>query len=176
MYLDVLGLVTTGRGNLIDPVATALVLPWKRRDGSRAESAEISAAWNFVKTLQSAKQRGGMWFASQTFLRLTEDDIDALTWAKLDQNESILKQGFGEWDAFPAPAQLGILSMAWAMGARFGFPKFRAAANLQDWDTCTNECKMNETGNPGLVPRNVANRRLFEAARDGVDLAVALAA
>jgi hypothetical protein len=48
MYADVLGLITTGQGNLIDPKPAALALPWRNRDGALASSAEISAEWDRI--------------------------------------------------------------------------------------------------------------------------------
>ena len=50
MYVDILGLVSTGLGNLIDPVGMATSLPWRRLDGSLATREEIVAAWHKVKT------------------------------------------------------------------------------------------------------------------------------
>jgi hypothetical protein len=67
---------------------------------------------------------------------------------------------FDEW---PADVQLGIHSMAWAMGAGFmrKFPKFTDACKACDWKRAAVECRMNTVNNPGLVPRNVANKKLF---------------
>ena len=39
MYLDIKGFVTTGMGNLIDPVPAALALTWHDADGMRASPA-----------------------------------------------------------------------------------------------------------------------------------------
>ena len=56
--------------------------------------------------------------------------------------------------------------MAWAMGPAGpgAFPTFRAACQKLDFKTAAAECKMNEAGNPGLVPRNQANVTLFSNA------------
>lgn len=44
MYLDVKNLVTTGMGNLIDPIGAASSLPWVHKsDGSPASPEEIAA-------------------------------------------------------------------------------------------------------------------------------------
>ena len=51
-----------------------------------------------------------------------------------------------------------------------GWPKFTAACNMGDWIAAAAECKMEEAGNPGLVPRNLANRQLFEYAVSHEDL------
>jgi len=168
MYLDVKGLVTTGIGNLIDPVDSALSLPWVHPDGSPASQAEIRAAWNAVKARQDMKLRGGGAFGSVTNLRLTDDGIRQLVNGKLRANEAILKKRFPTYDNWPADAQLGLLSMAWAMGPNFRYPKFEAAVNalVPDFATAAKESYINDANNPGLRPRNVANESLFMAAAD----------
>jgi hypothetical protein len=57
MYLDKIGLVTTGVGNLIDPIAAALTLPFRFRANNRhrtptgqmATQADITTEWKFIK-------------------------------------------------------------------------------------------------------------------------------
>lgn len=169
MYLDVLGFVTTGVGNLIDPLRAAIYLPWMRADGTPAGPAQISQAWRTVKAQQQWKDMGGMAFASLTSIRLTEQAIDDLVHQKLMGIEANLKLRFPSWDEFPADAQMGIISMAWAMGEGFHFPKFQAAAESMDWSTASEECKISETGNPGVKPRNIANKALFLSAASGGD-------
>lgn len=167
MYLDALGLVTTGIGNLIDPESAAAGLPWLHADGTRASSADISAEWNTIKNLQDMKSYGGGTFRSYTSLHLDAAGLDALFNSKSAANEATLRKAFPKWDSFPADAQLGILSMAWAMGAGFtaSFPHFTAAANAGDWQTAAAECQMAPT--PGIAPRNAANLHLFQNAAAG---------
>ena len=50
MYTDVKGNVTTGTGILIDPVSSALKYPWKNPDGSLASAADVTDAFNAVKS------------------------------------------------------------------------------------------------------------------------------
>jgi hypothetical protein len=170
MYLDVKGLVTTGMGNLIDPVGTALNLPWKHTDGSLAAPEEISSAWNTVKSRTDLKMRGGGAFAGLTNIHLDDDGIQQLIDGKLDANESLLMNRFPGYSAWPADAQLALHSMAWAMGPAFNFPKFQAAVNqlVPDFDTCAVESHMNDAGNPGLTPRNAMNYQLFKNAANAI--------
>ena len=169
LYLDVKGLVTTGRGNLVDPMPAALALPWKRHDGSLASSTEVAEAWQTVKGAQWLCQHGGAAFATLTTLRLDPADVDALTLAKLRQNDAALAGRFPFWDDLPASAQLAVHSLAWACGPAFRFPLLEAALADRDWATCADECQMDETGNPGLRPRNAADRALFAACLDPGD-------
>src|ERR1700682_4727442 len=181
MYLDVKGLVTTGRGNLIDPVTSALGLPWYHRSNNAvARHDEIVGEWTRVKALQSMARSGGGVFAAFTDLRLSNTALDALFYGKFDERWTDLVKRF-PCEGWCADAQLGLLSMAWALGAAFHFPKFQAAALAGQWGACAgppgdasnDPSKRGESwmednhlpganpANPGLHRRNLANRVLF---------------
>lgn len=185
MYLDIKGLVTIGVGNLIDhdgDPAPALALPFVHNaDGSPATQDEILAEWQALKADQSLATAGWRTAAQRTSLMLTDEDIDTLVLAKADEFESTLKRTtseFADFDAWPADAQLGVLSMAWAMGPAFGqsWPTFRRAVGANDWRAAAQNCRMSEAGNPGLVPRNDADEELFGnaavAVEEGLDFSV----
>ena len=177
MYLDIKGLVTTGIGNLIDPVDSALGVEFVRNDdGAAASSDEIRSEWQGLKDDKDALAVAG-WRACRpprTQLTITDAAIDQLVSAKLFQFESTLRATtpqFAGLDDWPADAQLGVLSMSWAMGPAFGqtWPNFRAAVEAGDWRGAAANCRMNEAGNPGLRPRNDANQQLFNNAADAVE-------
>jgi hypothetical protein len=163
MYLDRLGLVTTGVGNLVDPIESALSLPWKNQDGSRASPAEIRSAWNTVKARQDWKGRGGGYFGGLTTIRLDDEGVKEIVHRKLLQNEDILRKRFPSYDNWPADAQLGLLSMAWAMGPNFQFPKFQSAVNqlLPDFVTAAAESDIHAPGDNAVADRNEQNKILF---------------
>lgn len=164
MYLDVKGLVTTAIGNLIDPIQYALHVPFVRPDGSPAAKDEIAAEWARVKSHPTAAVQGHRVLRDATTLRLTEAGIAKVVGAKLDQNWTHLRGRFPEIDAWPADAQLATLSMAWACGPAFRFRLLEAALRAQNFAMAAIECKMDTKGNPGLVPRNVANKILYRNA------------
>jgi len=179
MYPDIKGLITTGCGNLIDPKPAAMGLPWKHGPaGALATQAEISAAWDAVKAFGRGWKQPMHWkyAAKLTDLRLDNSDIDRLVTSKLLENEAYLRRTFTRWDVFPADAQLGILSMAWAVGPGFTriFGNFTAAALAENWDGCVAACAIRTDGNPGVVPRNARNRLCFANAalvkRAGADV------
>ncbi len=172
MYLDVRELVTVGVGNLIDPVTHALGLPFRRKDGTEATPQEIREEWLKVKGAGELAPRGHRAFSELAKLRLTNEDIDALVENTARAYECELEGMFPAWHAWPASSQLGMLGVCWAVGAgkvRIGFPRFMEACKRQDWTTAARECLINTLGNPGIVPRNQANRRLFLAAAAGGD-------
>jgi GH24 family phage-related lysozyme (muramidase) len=170
MYLDIKGLVTIGLGNLIDPVERALnpelQFEYVDQPGSQANQEDIIDAWNTVKAQTNLKSKGYKAFEKLTNLRITEDSVRSLVDTQLLAHLRLLKKTFSNFDNWPADAQLGLLSMAWALGAGFAskWPKFRAACQNEDWDTAAQECLISEVGNPGVRPRNNANQTLFSNA------------
>ncbi|KPC64245.1 peptidoglycan-binding domain-containing protein [Streptomyces chattanoogensis] len=178
MYLDVKSLVSTGVGNLLDaddashfgtnphPLPDIFTLPWfDKTTHATASHTEIEAEYQTVKFSGTA-------FATLTQkeaitrLRITDSTIDELISSKLDSFETSLRTRapFANLDEWPADGQLGLLSMAWALGPLFKFPLFQAAAATEEWLTMARECKMTEAGNPGVIPRNVRNGLLFTLA------------
>lgn len=178
MYLDVKGLVTTDIGVLIDPVQYALELPWRRLDGTLAEKQEVAVEWAMLKKDKTAAKAGWRRAAKITKLRLRREDVDALVLTKLDNNMSVLRMKYPGIDAWPQDAILATLSMSWALGPRFGarWPKLDAALYREQFDVAALECFMREDDNPGVAPRNAANRLMFENAHivelEGSDRAV----
>jgi len=161
MYLDVKGLVTTGIGNLIDTPADALSLPWLNADGSPATRMQIAAEWSYVKSRQDMKLRGGMAYGAVTHLRLDAAGVDAVVGRTLDRMDHQLAARFPTYEDWPWQAQLATMSMAWACGPAFHFPALAAALNAQDFTEASEQCHINEAGNPGVIPRNKGNVALF---------------
>lgn len=158
MYLDILGLVTSGFGCLIDPLALAMPLIWMKKDGSQAKPEDITAEWNRVKAMQDKRMLGVKVFQDSAELTLPENVIDTLCSFRANLNSNQMRKAFPEYDNWPADAQLGVMSIAWAAGTGVffngGFPKFVKAANSGDWVTAAKEGQLNAKGNAGLVPRN----------------------
>jgi len=166
MYLDVRGLVTTGVGNLIDPVSEALKLPWKYKDGTPATKDAIAKAWRALKSQPELSKRHYRYAERITNLYLSDEDIDALVDQRMRSNEEYFAKTLVGFASFPADAQLAIHSMAWAVGAGFTakFPNFTRAAVTQDWVAARAACLIRTAGNPGVVPRNKQNQLCFDNA------------
>ncbi len=150
MYTDVLGLVTTGRGNLIDfgharkmagdPIigtdsSTAERLDWLQYGKSADKSVvhdqfwAVKRAWPSVQSFACGKL---------TNVRLDPSSVDAITASKLLEMWATLLKYFPGAEDWSADAQLGLVSMAWASGPAFSpmFPHFTLAANTGDWAVC----------------------------------------
>lgn len=164
MYLDVLGLVTTAIGNLVDPIAMAMPLPWTHGDGSLASRNEIASEWLKVKSDPVAAKRGHLYTEGITSLRLTPEGVDLVVSRKLAQMDAYLASRFPDWEEWPADAQLATLSLSWACGPAFRFPALDQALRERDFAMAAGDCHINEQGNPGVVPRNRANVSLYRNA------------
>lgn len=161
LYLDAEGLPTTGRGYLVRTLDAMLRLPWLCDDGERASDEQVRAEWERVTSMPPALLASA--YRVDGALHLSAEAIDETTRERLEANARVLVGYFPEFASWPASAQLGALSMAWAMGvARFDeYHRFRAAAERRDWAACADECRMRGVG---LDRRNAANRELFRAA------------
>src|SRR5271166_5285218 len=140
MYCDILNLVTTGCGNLIDPLPMAWGLPWLHRaDDSPATTDEITEEWHTVKDGKIPAYKG------LRPLYLKPAVIANLVLARFAQNEVYLARRWSNWDQWPADAQLGAHSCAWAAGPKWAAPKFDAAALALDFMTIAGP-----VGNPNI--------------------------
>lgn len=160
-YLDVKGLVTVGIGNLIDPVSSALELPWVIEDtGMLAGPQQVIADWNALKSQQRLSKLHFNYARPVTKIRLTDEGVDALVRKKLLANEAHMRKYLPDWDAWPADGQLFASSMAWAVGAGWVqiFKNCTAFLLKGDWDNAAKCAAIKTEGNPGLVPRNAANQ------------------
>jgi len=167
MYLDVLGLVTVGVGNLVDPVERAMALPFRHGiHGGLATREEIRTAWNAVKRYGDRRKLWRSYAPALTDLRLDDDAIDSLCDRRLLGNETWIVSHHipvAEWCLVPADAQLCAMSIAWACGADFPrkWPEFWSAFRARNWAKAYAHCTIREAGNPGIVPRNEANRLML---------------
>ncbi|MBA2684752.1 MAG: hypothetical protein H0U66_09700 [Gemmatimonadaceae bacterium] len=164
MYLDVKGLLTTAIGNLIDPMQFAMALPWVHFDGTFASRSEIASEWMRVKNDPVAAKRGHRYTEGITQLRLTPSGVDMVVSKKLEQMGQYLASRFPDLEEWNACAQLATLSMSWACGPAFRFPALDQCLRARDFDGAAVHCTINEAGNPGVKPRNVAMRILYRNA------------
>jgi hypothetical protein len=184
MYVDVRRLVTVAWGNLIDPLPMALGLPWLRRaDDQPASSDAIAAEWHLVKDGALAAGHG------PRELYLSAESCTNLALARMQQNEGYLARRWRNWADWSADAQLGAHSCAWAAGAAWVAPHFDIAVATLDFSRCAGEGSVDDAdagilgargeawlndgfparvarpfpagSNPGLRPRNLANKLLF---------------
>lgn len=168
MYNDVKGFVTVGVGNLLASANAAAGLNFTHGlNGSPAGPGEKSVAWTLVSQAPRGlpvSLNGADIYGALSDLRLNDADIDQLVLSKATALDAMNPIDFPVVSAsFPADAQLGLISMRWP-GAWNTFSKFKTHVMAGRWFGAARECYFNEAGNPGLKPRNVANRWLFSLA------------
>jgi peptidoglycan hydrolase-like protein with peptidoglycan-binding domain len=170
MYTDSKGYVTTGIGDLIDPVSSALPLPWKR-NGVLVSQDDIINAWTTVKNAWPDVQSYAC--ASLTDIRLDSEGMAALVARQIKANHEVLITEFPSYVSWPADAQMAMHSISWEWGA--GFPRvwgqngldFKAALNstkpdfLKAADIMTQASIHEESINPGTIKRDADNRVMF---------------
>jgi hypothetical protein len=190
-YLDLLGLVTTGVGNLVDDKNkytpnSMFALPWRVDGRELATKAEINLHWQYLKSRQDLAKKHYK-YAEQAFkdrfghvLTLSDEAIDALVMKRLGDFASYSVKMFPEFPGWPADAQLGLLSMLWALGSLTKFPNLRLLLAKQDfegaargapataqspgWGEASYACKIKDSNNPGVRPRNQNNVKCFRNA------------
>jgi GH24 family phage-related lysozyme (muramidase) len=173
LYADPKGLVSIGIGNLVDPIQLALSLPLAHPDGSPADRGEIATEWLRVKNDPHSAQGGWTYAKSITRLRMTQEGIRALVANKLHQNDAFIAHRFPAYEQWPADAQMGVMSMCWAVGPAFQktWPKFTQALDMLDFEEAAVQCFMPEEKTiSGLRPRNRANALLFRNAEQVIRL------
>ncbi len=176
MYLDVKGLITVGVGNLINTPDTAVAVKGWVIDGRPATDREVREDWMALRSEDDRRLRTGerslrklhwKYAAPYTRVRLPDEAIDALVESKLHQFVAhMVKHHFPDMASWPADAQLGTCSMAWACGPGFPltFKNFAKAAKAQDWLGCEASCNLKSDGNPGVIPRNRQAKLCFRNA------------
>lgn len=187
MYQDVKGWVSTGVGNKIDetsrpnssPTAAereaslrlARQMNWHDQfTGATASPDDISVAWDAVKARLDLAPQGHRAFEPLTRLRLSHEEIERVVLQKSLEMERVLttRREFTSFAAWPANAQLGTLSMSWAMGPMFRFPKFQGHVANGQWAAAAEESKFNP--DQGTIKiRNKLDRMHFLLAQAVVD-------
>lgn len=143
LYLDTVGKVTVGVGNMLPTSEAAAQLPFFVRDtGSPASEEEIRAEFNRVADKDPA--RLASWYKQYTNLDLSEEAIDQLLDQRIGDFESGLLRDFEAYDEYPEAAKIGLMDMAFNLGNSGlvnKFPTFTNAARTKDWETCATECQ-----------------------------------
>jgi GH24 family phage-related lysozyme (muramidase) len=165
MYLDTVGRVTVGVGHMIPSEQAAQTIDFVDRQSQRkASPQEIADEYNNL-----SRQQSGM-LASRyqqfTKLELPAATIQELLGTDIENMENGVRSAFRDYDAYPEPAQDGILDMAFNVGVSGlvkHFPTFKAAAEGQDWNTCAMQCHRNGISES----RNEKTKELFLRAAGG---------
>lgn len=171
MYLDRRMLVSTGVTHAVEPVEHALDLPWRDKSSGMpvTDRKRIAAEWSIVTEAKLLMPLGPQGFDDITTLMLDDDDITNLVVQDAMAIESDLKrtQAFADFAQWPADAQLGVMSLAWAIEPTLLvsdlWPAFKEAVAREAWDAAAAECSLRSSG-LGLGAFKAAGTVLFSTA------------
>lgn len=175
MYLDVKGIVTFGIGHAAFSSDTVANLPWYHKGTDvRATEAQIRNEWASVRDNKMLAKHGifNGHAANFTRLRMKIEDVYEDARNVMRHNHAVMLKQYPDMESWPLDAQMATHSMAWACGPAFGLPgpnRFvTLAKHLRDADfnRASEHCHMNETGNAGLIPRNIANKLMYRNSAD----------
>lgn len=142
MYLDTVGKVTVGVGNMLPNSEAATELPFIVRDsGDVATDNEIIT--DFESVSDQEKEKLATSYKQFTKLDLPDNAIDELLDKRIANFESGLQRDFPDYDEYPEEVKLGLMDMAFNLGNSGlvnKFPTFTRAAREHDWEGCANEC------------------------------------
>lgn len=168
MYLDSVGLVTTGIGTLLDPFDKFWQdLPFHyKSSGKAATKDEIKAEFNKVKARQDLATKRYTVFEPLTELRVT--DIDKRVQKDVAGKETYVRGLFGSkaYDGWPADAQLAVLSIVYGAGSLKDHPRLIEACKERDWwgARLSGMLSNPKQGVEGYISRNTATIILFQNA------------
>lgn len=138
MYLDTVGAVTVGVGNMMPTAADAQKLGFvDRSTGKKATADEIKA--DFDEVAKQAKGKIASKYKANTKLDLPEADITALLDTRIAGFKGELKKEFPDFDKYPLRVQFALLEMAFNLGTQGvvkKFPSFTAGIkqnNAEGW-------------------------------------------
>lgn len=143
MYLDTVGKVTVGVGNMLPSVTEAQKLKFiNRTSGNPATPEEIAA--DFQAVSQQPQGQVARSYKQHTKLDMAEAEMDALLDKRLNQFAAELKQHFPDFDDYPLLVQYALMDMAFNLGTTGlvqKFPKFCEAIRQRDWAEAANQSK-----------------------------------
>lgn len=135
MYLDTVGAVTVGVGNMLPSVAAAQQLAFVHRGTNKAASKdEIKADFEAVKKRPKGLKASA--YKEHTKLDLPGSDIDTLVDSRISEFKSQLRLKFPKFDSYPTTVQFALVDMAFNLGISGlvnKFPSFKKAVEAEDW-------------------------------------------
>lgn len=163
LYLDSVGKVTVGVGNMLPDVTAAQALAFVDREtGDPASEAMIAAEFELLS--QQEADHIASYYRQFTGLILEPPTIDQLLDRRINGFLGGLRRNFEGFDTLPDPAQLGLMDMAFNLGSSGlinKFPTFTRAVRAGDWQTCAKECRRRGIQDS----RNAEVRELFLSCR-----------
>jgi GH24 family phage-related lysozyme (muramidase) len=166
-YCDSRGYVTVGIGNLLATAEACVALPFHHViTGEEASDDEKRFGWARVAQARTPGASANAYRNTST-LRLTREYVFELAATRIERTFIPgIKRLCHDFDAWPEPAQRGILDMAYSLGIAglSRFVNFLGACQARDFETAAKECHRHDA----RESRNAWTAAMFrEAAKQG---------
>ena len=162
MYLDTVGKVTVGVGQMLATESAASTLPF--RVGEReATLAEIAS--EFARVSAMVRGKAAKFYRSKSGLMLSDAAIDQRLQGMLYGFEGYLRKHVAGYDALPDAAKLGLLDMVYNLGPGRLFaeyPRLIAAIERGDWKAAA---AASARRGPGPARNDWTRSQFLDAAR-----------
>ena len=168
-----MGITFKGKGDRNGGLAMAVALEWvfkpeHPKANQKCDPSDIARDYDVVLGMEELGRQGPGHLAEWkrvTNCRITKDGLRDGVRNRVIFNINFIKTQrkigppIGNFDTFPADAQLCVVSLTWAIGNEFGFPKFCAACRKADWFEAANECTL--SNKEGTLPRRSREQQLM---------------
>jgi hypothetical protein len=168
-----MGITFTGKANRNAGLAMAVALEWVFKPehpnrNARCTPADIARDYDVVLGMEELGRQGPGHLAEwkrATNCRITRDGLKRAVQNKIIGNINFVKtmrtgaKSIGDFDSFPADAQLCVASLTWAIGNEFGYPNFCKACREASWFAAAKECGFSDKSN--TLPRRQAAQELM---------------
>jgi GH24 family phage-related lysozyme (muramidase) len=174
MYLDTVGKVTVGVGNMLPTAASAQQLGFIDRTTRRAATKEAIKA-EFEKVSKLSRGLKATAYKKDTTLDLPDATIGKLLDDRIDGFKRELKEKFPQFDSYPITAQFALTDMAFNLGTNglvTKFPKFKKLVEANDWAGAAKESNRPQVS----ATRNAQVKKWLEEAAGQASGGSALAA
>jgi len=163
MYLDTVGKVTVGVGNMLPNVASSQKLAFVVRKTKKAATKDEIKA-DFEKVSKLTKGLKASAYKKDTTLDLPSTAIDTLLDSRITTFKKELKLKFPSFDKYPMTVQFALLDMAFNLGTNglvTKFPNFKKAIEAKDWKKAASECNRPQVSST----RNATVKKWLEDAK-----------
>lgn len=163
LYLDTVGKVTVGVGNMLPEVSAALNLPFRSQSsGDLAGAPAVMADFARVQAMRPGMTAKAYW--EYEALVLSDEDITTLLMRRLTEFDRALRTDFAGYDGYPDAAKMGLLDMIYNLGEGklvHTYPNFDAAVRSRDWVRAAADCHRN---GPNATRNEWTKQQFLEAA------------
>jgi hypothetical protein len=172
-----MGITFTGKSNRGAGLQMAKALSWVYKPGHPqaghgCSPGDIEADYDQVLSRDDIGRRGPGFLSewkAMTNCRITQAGLKEGVRKRVVGNIQYVKTNrtgskyLGDFDTFPADAQLCVISLTWANGNEFNYPKFAEACRSADWFEASRQCGFSSKENT-LPKRQKAQEEMMRNA------------